>query len=133
MRGGRVREHRESAPIRHAAVFLLLAALMLRAAIPAGWMPNTAGLVDSPLVICMGSSAHDHGGPSALPGAPHRPHRHGVCAFASLGAPLKPPALVLAAAPLTAIYVRADFAADRVPPASQRRRPQSARGPPLQV
>lgn len=39
--------------IRHAAALLALAAMLLRAAIPAGWMPSAAG--DAPLTMCTAS------------------------------------------------------------------------------
>ena len=37
---------------RRAAVTLALAAMLLRALLPAGWMPNPDGFAQSPLVIC---------------------------------------------------------------------------------
>jgi|SRR5665213_2873923 len=61
---------------RLAAVQLALAAMMLRALLPMGWMPNPEGFAQSPLVIClmdmppgmdmskpmdMGKHGHDHG------------------------------------------------------------------------
>lgn len=36
-----------------AAVILALAAMMLRALLPMGWMPNPSGFAQSPLVICL--------------------------------------------------------------------------------
>lgn len=38
---------------RSAAVQLALAAMMLRALLPTGWMPNPDGFAQSPLVICL--------------------------------------------------------------------------------
>src|SRR6202008_755800 len=38
---------------RQAAVTLALAAMMLRALLPMGWMPNPDGFAQSPLVICL--------------------------------------------------------------------------------
>ena len=38
--------------IRFAAVQLALAAMLLRALLPAGWMPNPVASVDAPFVIC---------------------------------------------------------------------------------
>jgi hypothetical protein len=38
---------------RLAAVQLALAAMMLRALLPMGWMPNPEGFAQSPLVICL--------------------------------------------------------------------------------
>lgn len=38
---------------RQAAVTFALAAMLLRALLPMGWMPNPAGFAQSPLVICL--------------------------------------------------------------------------------
>lgn len=38
---------------RQAAITLALAAMVLRAFLPMGWMPNPAGFTESPLVICL--------------------------------------------------------------------------------
>ena len=38
---------------RQAAITLALAAMLLRAFLPMGWMPNPAGFTQSPLVICL--------------------------------------------------------------------------------
>jgi hypothetical protein len=43
---------------RHAAITLALAAMMLRALLPMGWMPNPAGFAQSPLVICLMDMPH---------------------------------------------------------------------------
>jgi len=40
-------------PFRPLAVQLALAAMMLRALLPMGWMPNPDGFSQSPLVICL--------------------------------------------------------------------------------
>lgn len=40
-------------PFRLVAVQLALAAMMLRALLPMGWMPNPDGFAQSPLVICL--------------------------------------------------------------------------------
>jgi hypothetical protein len=37
---------------RHTAITLALAAMVLRALLPTGWMPNPAGFAVSPLIIC---------------------------------------------------------------------------------
>jgi hypothetical protein len=38
---------------RRAGMILALVAIMLRALMPMGWMPNPAGFAESPLVICV--------------------------------------------------------------------------------
>jgi hypothetical protein len=42
-----------SRTFRLAAVQLALAAMMLRALLPMGWMPNPDGFAQSPLIICL--------------------------------------------------------------------------------
>jgi len=114
-----------------AAVLLLLFALILRAGVPAGWMPDASGA--GPLVICTGA------GPAVLqahaghpPAAPHSTTHHEACAFAGLGAAPPPPAqLIVAAAIASPLSLQGPALS---PPASQpRHRPQTARGPPVQV
>ncbi|HEX2815071.1 MAG TPA: hypothetical protein VHN39_01660, partial [Phenylobacterium sp.] len=39
-------------------LFLLLAALLLRAATPPGWMPNPQGALGAPLIICTADGSH---------------------------------------------------------------------------
>src|ERR1700761_7537743 len=85
---------------RRAAVCLALAAMMLRALMPAGWMPNPAGAGDSFFVICdmdqgdmsgmdmshmsaMDMSKmdmSDHGSPGKQSGDAHQ---HEACPFAA--------------------------------------------------
>ncbi len=70
---------------RHAAVHLALIAMVLRALLPAGWMPNLTGTGDGALVICtmdgpVQSVAKDHG-----PGkpTPDDGRQHEACPFAA--------------------------------------------------
>jgi len=70
---------------RHAAVHLALIAMMVRALLPAGWMPNPTGTGESAFVICtmdgsVQSAAKDHG-----PGkpAPDDGRQHEACPFAA--------------------------------------------------
>jgi len=75
-----------TAVFRSFAVTLALSAMLLRAVLPAGWMPNLAGPGDVPLVICSVDGAHH------LP--PHEPARGDdhSCPFAVM-AHLAPPQL----------------------------------------
>jgi hypothetical protein len=81
-----------SAIIRSFAATLALSAMLLRAVLPAGWMPNVAGIGDAPLVICSVDGFHH------LPA--HDP-AHGqqddhMCPFAAaahLAPPQAPPAI----------------------------------------
>ena len=47
-----------TAIVRSFAVTLALSAMLLRAVLPAGWMPNLTGAGDAPLVICSVDGAH---------------------------------------------------------------------------
>jgi len=38
---------------RHPLIYLAIVAMFLRALLPAGWMPNPNGFLQSPLVICL--------------------------------------------------------------------------------
>lgn len=107
---------------RSLAVSFALAAMVLRAVLPDGWMPAAGA---SPFVICSVDGTHKDGKAPA-----QTPSRHAPCAFAS-SAPLSPPATA-ATVPVTngaAQHLAATFADDavvRVPPY----RPNAARAPP---
>ena len=78
------------------ALWLAIAAMVLRAFVPAGWMPNTNGLSNgAPIVICSGSGAQtilmDQDG---KPVQPTNPTDHGICVFAASG-PLSLPLTIL--------------------------------------
>ena len=82
-----------TAIVRSFAATLALSAMLLRAVLPAGWMPNLAGPGDAPLVIC---SVH---GPLHLPSHDPAQNQHDdhMCPFAAvahLAPPQLPPAIV---------------------------------------
>ena len=70
---------------RLAAVQLALAAMMLRALLPTGWMPNPDGFAQSPLIICLMdmpsgmdmSHAMDMSKPMDMAGMQGHDHDHG--------------------------------------------------------
>jgi hypothetical protein len=71
--------------LRLAAVHLALVAMVLRALLPAGWMPNPTGTGESAFVICtmdgpVQSATKDHG-----PGkpTPDDGRQHEACPFAA--------------------------------------------------
>ncbi|HEV2530402.1 DUF2946 family protein [Phenylobacterium sp.] len=107
---------------------LLLVAMLLRAAIPTGWMPDTAR-GPAALVICTASGAQHLPNDGGLPGSAHTHHE--VCAFAGLAAAPPPPPAALPApmawadAPLTDARQRHRAVLRR------RHREQAARAPPL--
>ena len=112
---------------RHIAVHLALAAMLLRAVMPAGWMPSAAA--GSPLTICtMNGPVRMVLGPDGTP-IKQKPH-HDTCPFAAA-----PPLAELAAVvpvtvpsllPLTAKTVQPDGSVIT----AARHAPQSARAPP---
>ncbi len=119
--------------LRHAAFHLALAAMLLRALLPAGWMPNPVGGQDSLFVICTLDGPVQSSG-DRQPGR-HAPddgqHSHDECPFAA--APhVAAPAMVAALAPPS----YADRIFDPTGPAASAVRfsaypPQSPRAPPL--
>ena len=112
---------------RHIAVHLALAAMLLRAVMPVGWMPSAAA--GSPLTICtMNGPVRMVLGPDGTP-IKQKPH-HDTCPFAAA-----PPLAELAAvAPVTAPSLL-PVTAETVQPhgsviTAARHAPQSARAPP---
>src|ERR1700759_2198319 len=72
---------------RQLAVSLALAAMMLRALLPDGWMPNTgSAAITLPFVICSYDGTHPAGKQTV-----DQDRHHGPCAFAA-AAHLSPPA-----------------------------------------
>jgi hypothetical protein len=111
---------------RSLALSLALCAMLLRALLPAGWMPNPAA-EGSPFVVCSVDGAHVPGKPA---GDPAQERGHAPCAFAAV-AHLAPPAsgpVAVAAPSYIGIFTvaRADASAG----VSFVHRPQSARAPP---
>jgi hypothetical protein len=109
---------------RSAAISLALCAMVLRALLPDGWMPNTvAG--GAPFIMCSIDGAH-HDGKSP----PSREQSHAPCAFAA-AAPLAPPHAVVPGAParLQASTIAPLFG-DALPAVTAPHRPGAARAPP---
>jgi hypothetical protein len=85
-------------PRRRPAWALLLAILLLRALVPAGFMVGTAASGAPALVLCPGVEAAPPVRKMAMRGAVHRQghdpatHRESPCPFAALAAPALPPA-----------------------------------------
>lgn len=113
--------HRAWRTTRLGLVQLALLAMVLRALIPAGWMPAQAGQ-GTGLVICTGQGlvtiqVGPDGKPlPAHPGDQDQTHHHDVCPFAA-AAHLAPPAIVAA---LGAPSALAMGNAQRIPPALYR-------------
>jgi hypothetical protein len=99
------------AALRH----ILLAALLIRALLPLGWMPGQAQLGEAAFIICAADGSIQHGAPGKDESAqPHQP-----CAFAAAtqlfdlpdAASVAAPSLVAFAAP--AVTARETHAAAR--------------------
>jgi hypothetical protein len=119
---------------RVALALVLLAALVFRAAIPAGWMPNLQGQGGAPLVICTGAGAHLLR--PAAPGVPTTPHsadRHDICAFAGLASAPPAPAIAFVQPPRLAVVAQLDPRAEAALRPPLRHREQAARAPPIRV
>ncbi|HZZ36935.1 MAG TPA: hypothetical protein VFE03_14520 [Caulobacteraceae bacterium] len=114
------------------AALLLVAAVMFRAMIPAGWMPNPATPFAAPLVICTSEGARLANPPGAP--AKHQAARpHDVCVFAAV-ASTPGPNLFLPAARTSAAERLDRPGIDRAEPGpASRHRDQAPRAPPEPV
>jgi hypothetical protein len=125
---------RSSATWRVWLALLMLVAVGLRGAIPAGWMPNTQGAANTPLVICTATGAKvvaAHGASGHAPAPSHQQHDH--CAFAGLGV-APPPATIGLPAPFALADVAvADRPGRAAPVGARRHREQAPRAPPALV
>jgi hypothetical protein len=88
---------------RRAAVHLALVALLLRAFLPAGWMPGGPG--DAPLVMCSVAAMHDTADGKEIP-AQHQADT--PCAFAAMPALAAPETVAIFTPSLNVEYWRAD-------------------------
>ncbi len=113
---------------RSLAVSLALCAMVLRALLPDGWMPNMAAGAATPFIICSADAGH-MGGKS--PAQPVQEGSHAPCAFAA-AAPLAPPALaaISLATPRESTRLEAGDVRDTHAIASSYR-PNAARAPPV--
>ncbi|HEX4080899.1 MAG TPA: hypothetical protein VHX61_18710 [Rhizomicrobium sp.] len=114
---------------RSLAATLALAAMLLRAMLPAGWMPNPDGLAGAPLVICSGVQ---HAHPLRIPGQAPQNNSGKICPFAA--------AAHLVAPQLPVLFAQAGFAIAASPPPAvyiwhglRRARAHSPRAPPVPV
>ena len=151
------RDPREKASMRgvfkSAAVHLALAAMVLRALLPVGWMPNTAHAGAGPLMLCDGMepAMHDmpamadmpgmsHDAMASMPGMDHEapppsdhPQHHGAgapCVFAA-AAPLATPVAALPVpAPAPHAIALAFTPAQESDLSRRAYRPNAARAPP---
>jgi len=119
---------------RLAGVHLALVAILLRALLPAGWMPNPSGAAGTPLVVC----TMDGPGHMMAEDKPAKPqhdrngdHDHQVCPFAA--APHLVTPAIASALPLPSMVASTvlQFATFNAAERALRHTPQSPRAPPL--
>jgi hypothetical protein len=118
--------------LRHAAVLLALVAMVLRALLPAGWMPNLTGTGESAFVICtmdgpVQSAAKDHG-----PGkpTPDDGRQHEACPFAAAPHVATSSAVAALRASVVSNSVARYAPSQRLTPEPARYAPQAPRAPP---
>lgn len=126
----RLRTHKPAPRLWAAAV--LLVALLLRAATPAGWMPATHAGFGAPLVICTAQGDLVLG---QKPGkAPHKPAAgHEPCAFAGVHAAPGPAAELAVASAVFEPVATPRVPTTERPALASRHRDQAQRAPPLAV
>lgn len=119
--------------LRFAAIHLALAAMVLRALLPAGWMPGASA--GTPLVVCTMN------GPQQIvlgaDGKPlkHQPSQddarhHEMCPFAAAATLATPSAPATPALPGYAVLIPQRLANGYLAASAQRHTPQSPRAPP---
>jgi hypothetical protein len=116
---------------RHTMVHLALAAMMLQAWLPPGWMPGPASDGAISFVICSPTGLHHLDGSDG-----HRDsgnHQHDVCPFAAAAHLATPVAGAILAPPSTAILTNLRTAALQTAPHGERYLPQSPRAPPVSI
>jgi hypothetical protein len=106
---------------------ILLAALLLRAFVPLGWMPGTAQLGEAAFIICAADGTLQHGTPGKDSGAPHSQ----PCAFGAALQSFDLPEAAAIAPPSTTALVIASVIAPTAPAPDAARTPQSPRAPPF--
>jgi hypothetical protein len=118
--------------LRHLAVHLALAAMVLRALLPAGWMPNVGHQSGPALILCNldGGPAlsSDHGTPSK-----HQPDGHGdqgACPFAAAPHLASAAALPAIGQSQVSQILVSGYGESQAPPALSGYAPQSPRAPP---
>ena len=105
---------------------ILLAALLLRAFVPMGWMPGQAQLGEAAFIICAADGTLQHG----TPGKDGAPAPHQPCAFAAMSVLSGAPDAAAIAPPSSTALVIASVIAPTTAPSHAARTPQAPRAPP---
>ena len=116
---------------RLAALHLALAAMLLRALLPMGWMPSLGGSENGPLVVCTMDAPVQHN--SGKPSPDDGQHSHDECPFAGTPHLATPAVTALLAPPASAgriLHVHEEVAGPATVPAF---RPHAPRAPPHRV
>lgn len=115
-------------------LYLALVAMLFRALLPIGWMPNIGGAPGTPIILCsLDGPVQILLGPDGRPVKPspdqNDAHQHDACPFAA--APhFATPVAVAVLAPLAVTVAPVAYALERLQPAFDFYTPQSPRGPP---
>jgi hypothetical protein len=112
-------------------MLVLFAAVFARAVTPAGWMPNPAGDLGVPFVICTAAGGHlaGHGGAPAKPPG----ERHDTCVYAGHHAAPGGAEIAVAGSTRLALIEPARPAPVAEIVQAPRHREQAARAPPIRV
>lgn len=118
-----------------AGFYVALVAMLFRALLPSGWMPNLSGAPGTPIILCsldgpvrivLGPDGH----PVKQSPDQNDTHQNDVCPFAAAPHFAAPVAVVAVPTPLAIAAAPVAPAPERREPASQFYNPQSPRGPP---
>jgi hypothetical protein len=105
---------------------ILLAALLLRALVPLGWMPGTAQLGQAAFIICNADGGVQHG----IPGKQDANTHQQACAFAAAAKLFDSPAAASIAPPSSILLEIAGAVVPASPLAAAVHAPQAPRAPP---
>jgi hypothetical protein len=105
---------------------ILLAALLLRAFVPLGWMPGQAQLGEAAFIICAADGTLQHG----TPGKDDAAKTHQPCAFSAAMQAFDTPDAAAIAPPSANALVIASVIAPTAPAPDAARTPQAPRAPP---
>jgi hypothetical protein len=121
--------------LRRASVCIALVALLLRALVPVGWMPNPAGTAGVPIILCTAEGwisvfVGSNGQPVKQSPADDRSQQSDGCPFAT--APhLATPTAVIASTQRSLVFSRTEFdTAQYFGLSSRQFSPASPRAPP---
>jgi len=115
--------------------YIAFVAMLFRALLPSGWMPNLGGAPGTPIILCsLDGPVQIVLGPDGQPvkQSPdqNNTHQNDVCPFAAAPHFATPVAVLAVPVPLAIAAAPTVLAPERFKPASDFYTPQSPRGPP---